>query len=401
MNRAEKKTLGGDFGRWTQAAMGALTLLAVGAGSCTDGTSTTVAYAYDDPYLYSTYYPVDTAYAGYNWADNWNYYAFYYAAVGVNETGLASTPIGVGTDALYGTGGTNGSGGAKGAAGANGSGGAKGGAGANGAGGAGGAIGAAGSNGSAGARGSGGAGGNGNMTARATLASVVEALARGQNVCPGQVTITPKTAAPACAGGNATEERNGVTLVFNNCVVSGSTINGTFDVLSNRAASEQTCSPTTTITLGHTTTITNLSISDAQGKIVIPSQTDTGMTTYTFGQTPTSTIFNITGEMQIFASSGTMVADLGYTGMNTVTFSGNSSYSVDGTTTIQEKNGAASATINQQGLTRSSGCCRPTGGTVIINRSGGPQPGTATWTFGPSCGTVMRDNTAVMLPACI
>ena len=49
MNRAEKKTLGGDFGRWTQAAMGALTLLAVGAGSCTDGTSTTVAYAYDDP----------------------------------------------------------------------------------------------------------------------------------------------------------------------------------------------------------------------------------------------------------------------------------------------------------------------------------------------------------------
>jgi hypothetical protein len=373
--------------------MGALTLLAIGAGACTDGTTTTVAYAYDNPYVYSTYYPVDTAYAGYYWADSWNYYSFYYAAVDVNATGLTS--ISAGPDALYGTGGASGAAGARGtggAAGARGTGGANGAAGANGSGGA---------NGAAGANGSGGAGGSGAMTARASLASVIEALARGQNVCPGQVTVTEKMATPACAGGNATQERNGVTLVFNNCVVSGATINGTFDVLSNRAASEQTCSATTTITLGHTTTITNLSISNSEGKIVIPSQTDTGMTTYTFGQTPTSTAFNTTGEMQIFGANGTMISDLTYTGMDTVTFSGNSSYSVDGTTTVQEKNGSASAKITKQGLTRSGGCCRPTGGSATIDRTGGPNPGTATWTFGPSCGAVMRNNTSAMLPACI
>jgi hypothetical protein len=125
------------------------------------------------------------------------------------------------------------------------------------------------------------------------------------------------------------------------------------------------------------------------------------MTSYTFGQTPTTTTFNITGEMQTFSATGTMIADLTYTGMDTVTFSGGSSYSVDGTTTVQEKNGPASATINKQGLTRSGGCCRPTGGSIIINRTGGPQPGTATWTFGPSCGTVMRNNVTAMLPACI
>jgi len=96
-----------------------------------------------------------------------------------------------------------------------------------------------------------------------------------------------------------------------------------------------------------------------------------------------------------------MIADLTYTGMDTVTFSGNSSYSVDGTTTVKEKNGPASATINEQGVTRSDGCCRPTAGTVTINRTGGPQPGTATWTFGPSCGAVMRNNVSAMLPACI
>ncbi len=364
MNRSVDKTLGGTLGRRTQAVMGALTLFVVGAGSCTDGTTATVAYAYDDPYVYTTYYPVDTSYAGYYWADSWNYYAFYYAAVGVDATGLASTGLG-GVAGLYGTAGANGAAGATGAGGA------------------------------------GGAGGSGATTVRATIASVIEALARGESVCPGQVTITPKTTTPACAGGNSTEERNGVTLVFNACVVSGATLNGTFDVLSNRSASEQTCSATTTITLGHTTTITNLSISDADGKIVIPSQTDTGMTSYTFGQTPTTTTFNITGEMQTFSATGTMIADLTYTGMDTVTFSGNSSYSVDGTTTVQEKNGPASATINEQGVTRSNGCCRPTGGSVVINRTGGPHPGTATWTFGPSCGTVMRNNVTAMLPACI
>ena len=96
MNRSDDKTLGGTLGRRTRAAMGALTLLVVGAGSCTDGTTTTVAYAYDNPYVYTTYYPVDTAYAGYYWADSWNYYSFYYAAVGVNATGLASTAYGSG-----------------------------------------------------------------------------------------------------------------------------------------------------------------------------------------------------------------------------------------------------------------------------------------------------------------
>ena len=192
-----------------------------------------------------------------------------------------------------------------------------------------------------------------------------------------------------------------MTIVFNACVVSGATISGTFDVVSNRSASEQTCSTTTTITLGHTTTITNLTVSDANGKIFIPSQTDTGMTTYTFGQTPTSIAFNTTGEMQIFDNAQTMQGDLTYTGMDTVTLSGNSSYSVDGTMTVQEKNGPASATITKKGLTRSSSCCRPTGGTVTIDRTGGNHPGQANWTFGPSCGTVMRNNVTATLPACI
>jgi hypothetical protein len=172
-------------------------------------------------------------------------------------------------------------------------------------------------------------------------------------------------------------------------------------VAANRSASEQTCSPTTVITLNHTTTITNLSISDANGKIVIPMQTDTGMTTYTFGQTPTKLTFSTNGEIQISDASGSTLGDLTYTGTDTVTLSGNASYTVDGSTMVMDKNSNAMTSITKTGLTRSGGCCRPTSGSFMINRTGGANPEQATWTFGPSCGAVMRNNQSVTLPACI
>ena len=34
-------------------------------------------YAYEDAYLYDSYYPADVAYAGYYWADAWDYSTFY------------------------------------------------------------------------------------------------------------------------------------------------------------------------------------------------------------------------------------------------------------------------------------------------------------------------------------
>jgi hypothetical protein len=86
--------------------------------------------------------------------------------------------------------------------------------------------------------------------------------------------------------------------------------------------------------------------------------------------------------------------------MHTVKINGNSGYTVDGTMMVKDKNGAT-ATVTTMGLTRGGGCCRPTGGSFTINRTGGSNPGQSTWTFGPSCGTVMRDNQTVSLPACI
>jgi hypothetical protein len=322
-------------------------------------------YTYEDAYLYDAYYPADVAYAGYYWADAWDYTAFYYLGYGGNGR----------------TGGTGGTGGATGT---------------------GGVTGTAGTTGTAGSGGTGGTTANSSNTRRLGIVGAIQALARGEQVCPGQVTVTEKTAAPACDGSGADQVRNGVNISFNGCQTSDGTIDGSIDVMSNRSASEQTCSANTIITLGHTSTITNLSFTLANGaKLVIPSQTNTGTTSYTFGQAPTTTAITSNGELQIFNSAGSMLSDHTFMGDNTFTFSGNQSYSVSGTTTIQEKNGNGTATITRSGLTRSGGCCRPTGGSITVNRTGGIAPGQHDWSFGPSCGTVTRDGTTATMPECL
>jgi hypothetical protein len=233
------------------------------------------------------------------------------------------------------------------------------------------------------------------------LAAAIRALARGEQVCPGQVTVMEKTATLACVTAGSAA-RAGATLTFNNCNASGGTINGTIDVTGTATASDQSCGAATTISVSHTSTITNLSFTTTDGrKLVIPNGTNTGMTGFTFGQNPTMTTINSNGEMQLFDSSGTMQSDLTFMGDNTFTFSGTQSYSVSGTTTVSEKNGNATATITRQNLTRSGGCCRPTSGTMTVDRTGGILPGQSNWSFGPSCGQVERNGTTATMPSCL
>jgi hypothetical protein len=306
------------------------------AVGCGEGTSSTVAYTYDDPYLYSYYYPADLSYSGYYAADSWDY-AGYYAARG-------AVPGSVGAATVI------------------------------------------------------------NNSGRPSLGSTLRALIRGESVCPGQVTVTPKTAPPACSGTAVASVKNGVTVVFNGCQLSGGgKLDGTFDVQATKTASAAVCASDTTITLNYTTTATNLVYTSPEGaRISIPSQTDTGTASYTFGQNAASTSFNSTGEAQFFNSSGTMVADLGYGGMRTLTFSSSTqSYTIDGTMNLQDKMTAgASATLLGAGIERSNSCCRPTAGTLTVTRIGGQAPGQHVWTFESTCGTAKLDGSTVTLPAC-
>jgi len=332
----------------------AAALATLGTVNCTtSGTVSTTGYVYDDGYVYTSYYPADVAYASYYWAYPWDYTTFYYlTGYGSGSSGTAGT---TGTTGTTGTAGASGTGGMSGTV----------------------------------------------AGVHTGVAAAIEALARGQQVCPGQVTVSEKTAAGVCLT-TAAAVRAGATITFNNCGVAGGTVNGTIDVTGTATASDQTCGAATTITVRHTSTFTNLSIKVADGRtLVIPNQSNTGMTTFTFGQSPTTTNITANGELQIIDSSGAMQSDLTFMGDNMFKFSGSQSYTIDGTTTIQEKNGSAMATITRTGLMRSGGCCRPTGGTITVDRTGGALPGQANWSFGPSCGQIMRNGTTANMPTCM
>jgi hypothetical protein len=368
----------------------AFAVVAGAAGAVTNfvGCGTTTHYATTDPYLYTVYYPADVAYSTVYWTDDW-YYPSLYAVYGPppNPTVTSGSGGVSGTVATGGTGGhitTTGTGGAGGAAGVPGT------------------V-ATGGTGGATTTGTGGTGGATTAGVITTAGDVVRALARGESVCPRQLTVTPKTGAAACAGGST---RAGVTIVFTSCQTpGGATLDGTIDVSSTRTGSTTGCASTTTITLSHTTTITNLSYTNAAGaRLVIPSQTSMGTTTYAFGTTPPTVALNFTGQLQTFGNGGgTMTSDHNYTGNLTFTFGGsNTGYQTDGGVTIMDNRAAGSgSTVTVTGLKRVTSCCRPVGGTISLSQNGPTGPGSHVWGFGPMCGQATVDGSGAMLPACI
>jgi hypothetical protein len=239
---------------------------------------------------------------------------------------------------------------------------------------------------------------------RLAIGGATRSLIRGQSMCPGAATVTQKSSAPPCAGTGAATMPDGVTIAYNNCqITGGGTVSGTFDVQSNRSTSAQTCTSSTNVQLGWTTTITNLAyVSPDGGKILTPSQTDNTSMNFAFGVSPNLFSIASTSQLQFFNAAGSMLSDHTSSGTRQITLSvANQTYTIDGTVNATNNQDGATATLAGTGVVRSQGCCRPTAGTIVINRTGGLHPGQHTWTFQSSCGAATLDGAQITLPACL
>jgi hypothetical protein len=245
----------------------------------------------------------------------------------------------------------------------------------------------------------------GGSTGMRSVGAAIRALARGQSVCPGQVTVTPKTGTPACEGGETSTARGGASVVFNNCALpDGGVVSGTVDIQAAQSASQRRCSEGTMITVNYTTTTTNLMYMSPQGgRLVIPNQTDMSTISFDVGKSPKMLTVTSNGRMQFYDSPGSLVADMAVDGTRVFTnASDGQSYTTDGTVNIHgQGENTASGTLTGTGLVRSGTCCRPTGGTLVLSLTGGAQPGRHEFTFGASCGTATLDGSEVTLPACL
>jgi hypothetical protein len=105
----------------------------------------------------------------------------------------------------------------------------------------------------------------------------------------------------------------------------------------------------------------------------------------------------------MFNANGNLLADHNFTGTHTYKFAGSrAAYTVDGMTTVTDNRVSGVMTVmTGMGVTRTEGCCRPTGGTLTTVRTGGAFPGTRTWVFSSTCGTAKLNGNNVTLPACI
>lgn len=321
-----------------RALASSLALIALTSAGCTGTTATT--YSYYDPYAYYGYYPADVYYSSYYWTDPYDVY--YYDTVGAAMNTVVSHDAG-----------TSDAGGITGISGTHG------------------------------------------------IGDAIRALALGQEICPGQVTVTPKTGPNLCAATGAPDTvRNGVTIQFSGCTLSdGGQLDGTYDVQATRTASDSACDANTTITLSVTTTVTNLSYLGPGGrKVVIPQETGSSTLSYAIGQPPTSSELTLDGQMQVVGVSGVVLLDNTFSGTTTVTPQDHTAYSLDGTLTLQDQLVSATTTVTTQGLTRTTDCCRPTAGTLTVTRTGANNAGTHTWSFGPACGAAVFDNSGVTLP---
>ena len=335
-------------------------LLAVGSAGC--GSSTTSSdVAYEDDYAGDYYYPADVAYSGV-YAGGWGYYGIYAATpaqpAALRDGGVIKFDGGsisvdgghvvVSVDAGHAADGGRVS---------------------------------------------------GSTTVRAAVGQAIREAALGGVVCAGQATITPKSGTTICG-----VSASGVNIVFNGCQLSGGgTVDGTVDVQITRAASDTTCGSATTITLGYTSTITNLTYTGTGGaKIVIPNEMSTSTLTYAFGKAPTTASIQTNGEIQRFASGGSMTSDRTYTGtydISSISLA-DQSYTVGGMLNVTDNSGGT-ATFTGTNISRESACCRPTGGTLAVSRMGGSHSGSHTWTFTSTCGSAMLDGKTVTLPACL
>ena len=319
-------------------------LVAVGSAAC--GAAAAEDVAYEDDYAGDYYYPADVAYAGVY--AGVGYYGGIYA-VGPAGAGASQPVVSAIVDAAVSS--------------------------------------------------DAGRAGTGASTVRGAVGQAIRNAAAGGNDCPGQVTVTPQSGTAVCGISAA-----GVNIVFNGCQLpGGGTIDGTVNVQLTRTASDTNCNAGTTIMLGYTSTLTNLSYTGTGGgKIVIPNDMTTGTLNFPTGQSPTTISIMTNGEVQRFASGGTMTTDRTFTG--TYDFSSislaNQSYSLGGTLNITDKAGGT-ATLTGTNLMHDTSCCRPTGGTLAVSRTGGSHSGSHTWTFTSTCGSAMLDSKSVTLPACL
>jgi hypothetical protein len=229
---------------------------------------------------------------------------------------------------------------------------------------------------------------------------VLRRLASGENVCLDQATVTSTELEVPCEVGSGASLPFSASVAIDACTLpSGGELSGSVEIDIERTLSDASCGPGTSIDVSFTSTTTDLSYTAVGGsRVVVPTLTRTGAFTRVLGEAPSALSVSSDGSIEHYDDAGGIVGSHTVQGMQTLTFlPGNTGYTLDGVLTLADPISGQSATLTGTGVTRTEACCHPTGGVLSVDRSEGED---STWSFGPACGQVSRNGTAVTLKAC-
>lgn len=213
-------------------------------------------------------------------------------------------------------------------------------------------------------------------------------LGTGESVCPGQVTMTVDQIDAVCdLGGEGTIPVR-AEIAFDGCeLVDGGLLDGNLLIEATQAFSDVTCDTNTVVDVSFSSTITDLRYTSVSGaESVIPSLNITGSYTRTLGGPPSTLSASVDGRVERYDPDGELLMRITVRGTQTLTpaLLASAGYSVDGVLTFEDELESRTLQATANGLTRSDGCCRPTGGTVQVTGA----EGSDRWSFGPECGDI-------------
>ena len=219
-------------------------------------------------------------------------------------------------------------------------------------------------------------------------ATALRDLALGEGICPGQVTVTAERAEAPCDTGGGGSVPVSTSIQFNGCNLSGGgKLDGSLKIDASQKLSDTNCNAGTSIDVSYTSTTTNLVYTAPSGsRIELPKVTRTGSYTRMLGSAPSTLTVSSEGRIERYDEKGTALAKTSFTGAQMLTLlPANAGFRVDGTLMLDDSVTERSSTGNSTSLTRTEGCCYPTGGSIEVARSDGTDEN---WSFGPNCGDI-------------
>ena len=243
---------------------------------------------------------------------------------------------------------------------------------------------------------------------RPEIGAALRALVWGVRVCGDRITIERQLATASCDQiGRSGEYLAGVTVTFDQCALpSGGMIDGVITASTTKQlVAGQPCAPGALIDVDRSISIDALTHRRASGVTVEWKNVNgTSHATRPIATRPALLALQLQGERSATGLGGRALFHHLFQGAASVGFSPGDattapSRTVSGQLTIQHLLAQFTATITATDVTKAADCCRPTGGSVTMVRSGSREA-THTVEFGPACGAIALDGEALDLPEC-